>query len=132
MAKVVGGFASSHSPLMSLPGELWKLRAEADKHNRELITVPEGRHVTYEELLAQADPNIAKVVNVETFTRKEESIQRGLDELETRFGQSETDVAVMFGDDQSEYFFEDNYPTINLYGGESIKVLWTFVRRRRA
>ena len=123
MAQVVGGFASSHSPLMSLPGELWRLRSEADKNNRELITVPEGRHVTYEQLLAQADPNIAKVVNVETFSRKEESIQKGLNELETRFGQTEMDVVVMFGDDQSEYFFEDNYPTINVYWGESIKVL---------
>lgn len=123
MTKVVGGFASSHSPLMSLPGDLWRLRSEADKHNRELITVPEGKRVTYEQLLAQADPSIAKVVNVETFNRKEESIQKGLDELETRFGQTDVDVVVMFGDDQGEFFFEDNYPTINIYWGESIKVL---------
>lgn len=42
MAKVVGGFASGHGPLMYLPGEHWKIRSEADTRNRELITVPEG------------------------------------------------------------------------------------------
>jgi len=123
MAKIVGGFASSHSPLMSLTGELWAVHAQNDLRNRELITVPEGKRVTYDELLGQADPGIAKVVNVETFNRRAESIQKGLDELDRRFGQTDMDVVVMFGDDQSEFFFEDNYPTINVYWGESIKVV---------
>ena len=123
MAKVVGGFASSHSPLMSLPGDLWGLRSEADMKNQELITVPAGKHVTYEQLLAQADPNIAKVTNVETYERKEASLQKGLDELEKRFSQTDMDVIVMFGDDQAEWFFEDNMPTINVYWGDKIHVL---------
>ena len=29
----------------------------------------------------------------------------------------------MFGDDQSEFFFDDNMPSINVYWGDSIKVL---------
>ena len=108
---------------MYLAGEQWKLRSDADVKNRELITVPEGKHVNYEQLLAGADPNIAKVVNVETFDRRVENIQKGLDELETRFSQTDADVIVMFGDDQSEWFFEDNYPTINIYWGETVKIL---------
>ena len=123
MAKVVGGFGSGHGPLMSLPGELWGTRAEADMRNPELVMMPEGRRVSYEDLLVHADPNIAKAINVETFNQKVESIQKGLNELETRFGQTDMDVVVMFGDDQSEWFFDDNYPTINIYWGESAKVL---------
>lgn len=108
---------------MYLSGADWQLRSDADKKNRELITVPEGKHVTYDELLAGADPNIAKVVNVEKFEERVENIQKGLDELETRFAQTDIDVVVMFGDDQSEWFFEDNYPTINVYWGDTVKIL---------
>ena len=57
MAKIVAGFASSHTPLMSLPGQDWAKRAEDDKRNRELIRPRDGAHVTYDELLATADPN---------------------------------------------------------------------------
>src|SRR5262249_45120339 len=85
--------------------------------------MPEGRRVTYDELLSTADPKIADHINTEVFMQKEESIQRGLDELETRFGQTDADVVVMFGDDQSEFFFDDNMPTINVYWGDSIHIL---------
>lgn len=100
MAKVIGGFASSHGSTCSLPADLWEHHGESDKHNQSLITVPEGRRVTYEELLAQANPNIARFVNIETYDRQVASIQRGLDDLENRFRQTDIDVIVMFGDDQ--------------------------------
>jgi 3-O-methylgallate 3,4-dioxygenase len=108
---------------MYMPGEDWGKRGEQDRRNRELIKMPEGRRVTYDELEKLADPEIAKQINVETFIMKEESIQRGLDELETRFVQTDADVVVMFGDDQSEFFFDDNMPSINVYWGEKIHVL---------
>jgi 3-O-methylgallate 3,4-dioxygenase len=123
VAKIIGGFASSHTPLMYTMGEEWGKRGENDRRNRELIKMPEGRRVTYDELERLADPEIAKHINVETFIQKEESIQRGLDELETRFGQTDADVVVMFGDDQSEFFFDDNMPSINVYWGDTIHVL---------
>ena len=123
MAEVVGGFASSHGSTCSLPAELWEWHGQSDMHSRQLITVPEGRRVTYEQVLAQADPNIAKSVNIETYRRQVENIQKGLDDLEDRFRQTEMDVVVMFGDDQAEWFFEDNMPTINVFWGESVKVL---------
>jgi hypothetical protein len=108
---------------MSMLGEDWGKRGEQDRRNRELIKMPEGRRVTYDELEVLADPEIRKHINVETFIQKEDSIQRGLDELEKRFGQTEADVVVMFGDDQSEFFFDDNMPSINVYWGDSIHIL---------
>ena len=109
MARIVGGFGSGHTPLMSVPGEMWAVYAQNDPRNRELITVPEGKRVSYDDLLAQADPKIKDQVNTETFVRKFANIQKGLDELDTRFGQVNPDVVVMFGDDQHELFFDDNY-----------------------
>ena len=32
-------------------------------------------------------------------------------------------MVVMFGDDQGEFFFDDNYPSINLYWGDTIKMI---------
>src|SRR5438105_2874961 len=113
MAKIVAGFASSHTPLMSLPGEDWSKRADDDKRNRELIRPSDGAHVSYDELLASADPKIAGQLGEEVFCRKYASIQRGLNELGQCFAQVNPDVVVAFGDDQDELFFEDNYPMIS-------------------
>jgi hypothetical protein len=118
MAKIVAGFASSHTPLMSLPGEDWAKRAEDDKRNRELIRPQDGAHVTYDELLASADPKIAAHIDPEIFVRKFDCIQQSLNELQDTFAQVNPDVVVMFGDDQDELFFEDNYPMISVYWGD--------------
>jgi 3-O-methylgallate 3,4-dioxygenase len=124
MAQIVGGFASSHSPLMSLNGELWKVHADtSDPRNRELVKPPNGDHVTYEQLLAGADPAIAKIANVDTFQRRSENIQHGLNDVRDSFEQLNPDVVVMFGDDQHELFYFDNYPSINVYWGKTIKLL---------
>ena len=41
-----------------------------------------------------------------------------LNELQDTFAQVNPDVVVMFGDDQDELFFDDNYPMISLYWGD--------------
>jgi hypothetical protein len=107
---------------MYLTGPLWPEQAKNDPRRRDLIQVPTGKHVTWDELLAGADPNIAKQINVETFTKKEENIQKGLNELDARFGQTDMDAIVMFGDDQNEWFFYNNYPTIHIYWGDKVKI----------
>jgi hypothetical protein len=124
MAKVIGGFGSSHTPLMSLTTpELWESQAMNDPRNPELVQMPSGKRVTYDELLAGADPEIAKVVNREVFEQKIESIQDGLDDLNKRFSETRPDVVVMFGDDQAEFFFDDNMPMINVYWGETVQLV---------
>src|SRR5258708_7055943 len=118
MARIVAGFASSHTPLMSLPGQDWAKRAEDDKRNRELIRPLDRAHVTYDELLASADPKISAQIDEEVFVRKFDCIQQSLNELQDTFAQVNPDVVVMFGDDQDELFFEDNYPMISVYWGD--------------
>jgi hypothetical protein len=121
MAKIVAGFASSHTPLMSLPGQDWAKRADDDKRNRELIRPRDGAHVTYEELLESADPEIARRhIHEEVFCKKYEAIQQALNQLDRDFADVNPDVVVMFGDDQDEMYFDDNYPMISLYWGETL------------
>lgn len=128
MASIIGGFGSSHGSSMYETGDGLAKHGERDKRIGELILPPSGRRVTYEELLAAANPAISRRINPDTFHRIAEEIQRGTDELEKRFVQTNPDVVVMFGDDQSEFFFEDNYPSINVYWGETMKVLPRQVR----
>lgn len=123
MSQIVAGFASSHTPLMSLPGEQWDLRAQDDERNRELVQPPNGRHLPFAQLLAEADPRIAKEIDKEIFVRKYNNIQRSLDELGRTFDQVKPDLVVMFGDDQDEMFFDDNMPSISVYWGETIKLI---------
>src|SRR5260370_17945016 len=56
MARIVAGFASSHTPLMSLPGQDWAKRAGDDKPNREFIPPRAAPHVTYAQLFASPNP----------------------------------------------------------------------------
>ena len=105
MARIVAGFASSHTPLMSLPGQDWAKRADDDKRNRELVRPSDGAHVTYDELLASADPRIAEQIDQEIFVQKYTCIQQSLNELQDNFAQVNPDVVVLFGDDQDEMFF---------------------------
>ena len=52
------------------------------------------------------------------FCRKYDRHPDGLNELQDTFTQVNPDVVVMFGDDQDELFFDDNYPMISLYWGD--------------
>src|SRR5688572_14025489 len=129
MAKVVGGFGSSHSPLMSLlTGELWESQAQNDPRNNGLVMMPEGKRVDYDVLLANADSSIATMVNREVFEQRIDNLQEGLDELQRRFVETKPDVVVMIGDDQDEFFFDDNMPMINVYWGETIRLVPRTIR----
>ncbi|MCH8835092.1 MAG: hypothetical protein IH925_04015 [Proteobacteria bacterium] len=114
---------------MSVPGEMWGVYAQNDPRNRELVKMPEGKRVTYEELLASADPKIKDQINEETFIRKFESIQKGLNELNTRFDQMNPDVIVMFGDDQSEQFDFNNFPPFAIFTGDEYEGYRTLARQ---
>jgi hypothetical protein len=107
---------------------LWESQAEGDYRNPELVQVSSGKRVSYDELLAGADPEIAKVVNREVFEQRIEAIQEGLDDLNTRFAETSPDVVVMFGDDQAEFFFDDNMPMINVYWGDTVQLVPRDVR----
>ncbi len=108
MAKIVGGFGSGHTPLMSIPGQMWSVYAQGDPRNRELVKMPEGKRVTYDELLKVADPasrtDQRRDVRPQVRQHPEEP---GCDGHVLR--EANPDVVVMFGDDQGEMFFDDNY-----------------------
>ena len=65
MAKIVLGLGSAHSPMLSPGGDRWSEYGEQDQANSILAAVSSGQVTTYEELLSQADPAIAKALTPE-------------------------------------------------------------------
>jgi hypothetical protein len=85
-----------------------------------LYTVPEGKHVSYDELLEYADPNIQKELTPEVFQRRYEANERGIAAVAAAFEKADPDVLIMVGDDQHEVFQDDNMPAIGIYYGDEI------------
>ena len=52
MAEIVLGLGTSHSPMLSLPGDMWGEYAARDKGNPMLLSLEDGSTKTYDELLA--------------------------------------------------------------------------------
>lgn len=124
MANIVLGMGTSHTPMISMPPEFWALHGERqDKHLRELISPRSCKVVSYEELLAEADPAIAPTLTLEHFTKQYNQLQRGVAELSKSLREVNPDTVIIVSDDQDELFFEDNMPTFMVYWGESIKLL---------
>ena len=126
MAKITFGLGTSHSPMISLPVEIWPAYAETASESykiQELCVPPTGEVMTYEELLERADPAIGKSLTPEKFQAQWEACQGGVDALSQALREAAPDVAVMVTDDQNELFFDDNYPMFSVYYGDTIKLL---------
>ena len=122
MAQIVLGLATSHSPQLSMVPDVWLVRGlETDTRRKNLFAPPDGRLLTYEELLAQADPSIAQEeLKPETLQARHEAAQRGIAKVGEALAEASPDVLVMFGDDQHEVYLDDNMPPFAVYWGESI------------
>jgi hypothetical protein len=105
---------------LNLGPDIWEVRAKEDQRNPMLYRVPDGAHVTYEELMDTADPAIQKELGPEIFARRHEANQRGIEAVADALEAAAPDVLVMVGDDQREVFQDDNMPALGIYYGEQI------------
>ena len=123
MAKIVLGLGSAHSPMLSLGGDRWSEYGERDQANPMLAAVPGGEVMTYEELLSQADPAIAKALTPGKLQAQHDAHQKAIATLEKTLKDANPDVVVIVGDDQEEMFFDDNIPLLSVYWGESMRLI---------
>src|SRR5262245_10708981 len=114
MAHIVLGLATSHSPQLSTPPDLWPLHGERDKRNPELLDT-DGRHVSYDELLAKASPSLAGEVTTDKWQARYDACQQGIAHLAKTLDQVSPDILVIFGDDQEELFSDENMPAMLIY-----------------
>ena len=119
MAHIVLGLATSHSPQLSTPPDLWPLHGERDKRNPELLDT-DGRHVSYDELLAKASPSLVEEVTTAKWQARYDACQQGIATLAKVLDQVSPDILVIFGDDQEELFSDENMPAMLVYWGEEL------------
>jgi 3-O-methylgallate 3,4-dioxygenase len=127
MATVAVGIGTSHSPMVNVEPKYWHVMAEYDQlPGKELMSPRSGKLVSYEALLAEADPAIAVSLTAERYARQHEAIQRGIASLEATMREARPDVAIVIGADQEELLFDDNMPAISIYWGDTIRLQpWT-------
>src|SRR5262249_21515041 len=124
MANLVLGIATSHTPMLTLPAELWSSYAQNDERNRGLAFPRDGVFTSYAEGLRNVTPQIGpKFRGTEPYRAQAESCQRALDELSATLRAVNPDVTVIIGDDQDEWFFEDNMPALSVFWGDTAPLI---------
>jgi 3-O-methylgallate 3,4-dioxygenase len=124
MADIVLGLATSHTPMLTLPAELWASYARNDERNPELAFPPHGVVMSYKEALESISPEArARFRGTDPYRAQAEACQRALDELSSTLRAVNPDITVIVGDDQDEWFFEDNMPAFSVYWGETAPLI---------
>ncbi len=120
MAHLVAAFGTSHSPQLSMPADGWGERGQEDRRNRTLYTIPEGRHVDYDELAQTADPAVAKELSADIYQRRFDQNQAGIARVAEAVAAAELDVLLVVGDDQKEAYQDDNMPVLAVFWGDKV------------
>src|SRR5437762_7097765 len=103
MSEIVLGLASSHSPLLTFPAEVWLERAQDDKKMSRL-TMSDGRTLTYDQLHAERGPLYEANATLANLSLQQEAAQACLDRLADELEAAAPDLVVIVGDDQEELF----------------------------
>jgi len=124
MAKIVLGIGTSHTPLLSLPPEMWPEYAKGDERNPELSFPPHGYVMPFpqavETLKAEGK---TRYVGPEPFAAQSRAFKQALDTLASTLQGADADVTVIISDDQDEWFYEHNMPRFAVYWGESVPLI---------
>lgn len=124
MARIVLGICTSHTPMLSIPPELWETYAQRDRQNRELMFPPEGVNLPFDEAVAHHVPAEVRARLGDEASYKEQfaRCQAALDTLRDSLAAAKPDVTVIISDDQDEWFFEGNMPAFSVFWGDSVPV----------
>ncbi len=118
MAKIVGGFGSSHGPLLILPPEDWPLRADFDRNH---IHDFHGKTYNFEELVKERGADtFTDDITVEARRDRFLRCQTQLDALAKFVRDLAPDILVVVGDDQEEWFADDVQPAFTVFCGDAI------------
>jgi 3-O-methylgallate 3,4-dioxygenase len=124
MAEIVLGVGTSHSPMLSVPPELWEEYAQEDYNRTLLVYPPEGVRLTATEAIDFVSPEIRdKPRGLETFVEQHARCHAALQKLAAQCAEADPDVVVIISDDQSEWFFENLIPPFYIFWGDSIPII---------
>jgi hypothetical protein len=105
--------------MLNLTAEQWSHRANVDYNNPKLA-LPDGRKLSYPQLLEERGPRFQDDIALPILERKERACQAALDRLGDAIEAANPDVVVVIGDDQMELFDADNQPAFAIFHGEEL------------
>jgi hypothetical protein len=124
MAKIVLGIGTSHTPLLSLPPELWPEYAQGDQRNPELSFPPNGFIMPFDQAVEKLKAEgKSRYTGPEPFQEQSVRFKKALDILASTLQDAEPDITVIISDDQDEWFYEHNMPRFAVYWGESVPLI---------
>lgn len=125
MAEVVLGIATSHTPIFSLPAELWSEYAEADRANAELVFPPQGNAIPFDDAVAcHVDEGIKnKPRSIDIFRAQAAACSSAIDTIGKTLRAANPDVTIIISDDQDEWFYDANMPSLAVYWGETVPLI---------
>jgi hypothetical protein len=119
MSNIVLGIGTSHTPMLNAPLGDWSRFIERDRGRSHLDKA--GRPMSYEELLAQADPQMGAQLTPEVFALRHRAALAQVERLGAIVRSAKLDTLIVVGDDQKELYDDDNMPSMLLYRGKTIR-----------
>ncbi|MDB5082308.1 MAG: extradiol ring-cleavage dioxygenase [Chloroflexi bacterium] len=119
MAQLVFGGGTSHSPIVTLDGDMWEGYAQIDKFSQGFYDT-DGNFATLQELIDRAGDRYVKESSDEYLRQQADGIQGALDRLAADIAATAPDVLIIIGDDQLELFGFSNMPAISIFYGDKI------------
>lgn len=120
MANIVLGMASSHGPMLSTPPAQWGLRVAADRDNPAHWY--RGRQYSFNQLAdLRAGEGLRDAITPQVWESRHTACRTAISELAQVFEAARADILVIFGNDQREFFGEDNTPGLAVYLGDRIE-----------
>jgi hypothetical protein len=117
MARLVAGFATSHTPILALVADEWEARAINDRKNPQLYDMT-GVLRTYPELLQLVGDRFAQRAVPALWNEQYDAAQRDLDRLARTLQSVAPDVLIIVGDDEQELFSLANFPAVSIFYGD--------------
>lgn len=119
MAKIVLGMWTTHGPTLSTTPEEWLLRLPAD-HGRKDHPY-RGKTYDFEALVElRKDENLGDKASLEERTHRHAACRAAVERMADIYETAKPDVAVIFGNDQSELFLDGLMPALTVFNGPTI------------
>ena len=119
MAEIVLGMWTSHGPTLSTTPEQWLLRVPADR--RKTDHPFRGETYDFESLVElRRSENLAAQCTLAERERRAAACRTAIERMADSFAAAAPDVAVIFGNDQSELFLEDVIPSFTVFCGAKL------------
>jgi hypothetical protein len=116
MAQIILGLGTSHGPQLLMPPELWELRAQADRQNKQHWF--RGKSYDFPTLAALRQPDgFAAQITPPAMRAHYDRCQQAMGTVADIYATAALDIAVIIGNDQGEIFTDENIPAFSVFFG---------------